>query len=360
MDGHEEPLEKLSHLVHTHLLWLMIGSYAVAAFAPRPGLWVRDSAVGEIALFGSRTRMSLSMLMLAALLLNAGLGVQWDKIRAMLRSPNLLGAGLAANLLIPIAFILVVSRAMVGWHNADEIQNILVGLALVASMPIAGSSTAWAQNADGELTLSLGMVLFSTLLSPVTTPLALHSVGLMATGDYAEDLHELAAGSTGMFLAVCVLAPSLIGIGIRRGIGDARYVAAKPRLKLINSVILLVLNYSNASVSLPQAVADPDPDFLAVTVGIVVALCVIAFTAGWSVSWLLNATKAQRISLMFGLGMNNNGTGLVLASMALADHPRVMLPIIFYNLIQHLIAGVVDRLTSRMGRDRSDAGEGGD
>ena len=29
----------------------------------------------------------------------------------------------------------------------------------------------------------------------------------------------------------------------------------------------------------------------------------------------------------------------VLASMALADHPRVMLPIIFYNMIQHLVAG---------------------
>ncbi len=50
---------------------------------------------------------------------------------------------------------------------------------------------------------------------------------------------------------------------------------------------------------------------------------------------------------MFGLGMNNNGTGLVLASMALANYPRVLLPIIFYNLVQHLIAGVVD---FRMGR----------
>jgi bile acid:Na+ symporter, BASS family len=347
MDGHERTLDRLSHLVHTHLLWLMIGSYAIAATAPAVGLWIRDVSVGEVALFGSKMRVSLSMLMLAALLLNAGLGVQWEKIREMLRSPRLLGAGLLANLLIPIAFILVVSRAMVGWHNADEIQNILVGLALVASMPIAGSSTAWAQNADGELTLSLGMVLFSTLLSPLTTPLALHSVGLMASGDYAEDLHELAAGGTGMFLAVCVLAPSLAGIVVRRAVGDARYAVARPRLKLINSVILLVLNYSNASVSLPQAVADPDPDFLAVTVVIVVALCAIAFAAGWWVSRLLKATPAQRTSLMFGLGMNNNGTGLVLASMALADHPRVMLPIIFYNLVQHLIAGVVDRLTCR-------------
>jgi BASS family bile acid:Na+ symporter len=355
MDGHEGLLNELSHFVHKHLLWLMIGSYAIAACSPSLGLLIRDVRLGEIALFGSKTRISLSMLMLASLLLNAGLGVQWDKIREMLRRPGLLVAGLAANLMIPITFILVLSHVMAGWHNADEVQNILVGLALVASMPIAGSSTAWAQNADGELTLSLGLVLFSTLLSPLTTPIALHSVGLMATGDYAEDLHELAAGGTGMFLAFCILAPSLIGIGVRWAVGDARYAAAKPRLKLINCVILLVLNYSNASVSLPQAVVRPDLDFLIVTMGIVVTLCVLAFAAGWLVSWLLKATPAQQTSLMFGLGMNNNGTGLVLASMALADHPRVMLPIIIYNLVQHVIAGIVDRLNCRISARTSPA-----
>ena len=96
--------------------------------------------------------------------------------------------------------------------------------------------------------------------------------------------------------------------------------------------------------SLPQAVARPDPDFLAVTLAIVVGLCVLAFAAGWAIARLLRADRDQRTSLMFGLGMNNNGTGLVLASMALADHPRVMLPIIFYNLVQHLVAGAVDRI----------------
>jgi hypothetical protein len=36
----------------------------------------------------------------------------------------------------------------------------------------------------------------------------------------------------------------------------------------------------------------------------------------------------------------------VLASVALADHPRVMLPIITYNLVQHLVAGAVAFLLS--------------
>jgi hypothetical protein len=46
--------------------------------------------------------------------------------------------------------------------------------------------------------------------------------------------------------------------------------------------------------------------------------------------------------LMFGLGMTNNGTGLVIAAGGLAHIPAVMLPVIFYNLIQHVVAGCVD------------------
>jgi hypothetical protein len=34
--------------------------------------------------------------------------------------------------------------------------------------------------------------------------------------------------------------------------------------------------------------------------------------------------------------------------MALADHPRVLLPIIFYNLAQHLVAGSVAFLLGRV------------
>ena len=71
------------------------------------------------------------------------------------------------------------------------VKRLVVGLALVASMPIAGSSTAWSQNANGNLALSLGLVLLSTLSSPVTTPLALHAVGWMATGPCAKELHAL-------------------------------------------------------------------------------------------------------------------------------------------------------------------------
>lgn len=328
-------LASLSHAVHRRFIWLLVASYIVAALLPGPGLAVRSLSWQSV---------SLPMLMLGFLLFNAGMGVELAELKKLRRDPLSLVLGLLANLVIPIAYIGAVMLTMRLWHNPDEVQNILVGLALVASMPIAGSSTAWSQNANGNLALSVGLVLGSTFLSPLTTPIALHCVGLMTTGDYSEDLHELAGSGTGWFLLVSVIIPSLAGILCRRMLSQQRLAIARVYLKLANSAILLFLNYSNAAVSLPQAFRSPDLDFLAVTITITLLLCVAAFLAGWGIARLRNAEQTDQIALMFGLGMNNNGTGLVLASMTLADHPNVLLPIIFYNLVQHLVAGTVDHL----------------
>ncbi len=351
MDHRQPLLSRLAHVVHQRFLWFVVASYCLAALFPSPGLWMRNVSFAAIHPTDEPTQISLSMLMLAWLLFNAGLGVQTGNLHGLLRRPLVLIVGLVANLVIPVAFIAGVTEGMSCWHNPDEVQNLLVGLALVVSMPIAGSSTGWSQNTNGDLALSLALVLFSTFLSPVTTPLALHSVGWMATGDYADHLHALASSGTGGFLATSVLLPSLAGICVRRIVGEARSASAKPLLQLLNAVNLLVLNYTNAAISLPQTVADPDWDFLAVTLGLVVGLCLIAFVSGWLIARMVGADSDQRTSLMFGLGMNNNGTGLVLASMALGDHPRILLPIIFYNLVQHLVAGVVAHWLRRDGLD---------
>src|SRR5262249_15834881 len=185
----------VSGFIHSRFIWLLLSSYLVAGFFPEPGLALRGVSVGTV---------KLPVLMLGFLLFNAGLGVEISELRRLWKSPGPLVVGLAANLVIPIAYIWGLAHTMQIWHNLDEVQNILVGLALVASMPIAGSSTAWSQNANGNLALSLGLVLGSTLLSPLTTPLALHAVGLMARGEYARELHALASGGAHAFLAVAV------------------------------------------------------------------------------------------------------------------------------------------------------------
>ena len=344
MPSYKNPVIAVVELTHRFFIWVIIGAYGVAAFAPMFGLWIRNEELGSVTVLGRLLVVSLPPLMLALLLFNAGLGVRIQELKKLLKKPFVLLGGLFGNLAVPLAFILGLSLVLKFWHNVEEGQQILVGLALVAAMPIAGASTAWAQNANGNLALSLGLVLLTTTLSPLLTPLVLHAVGYLTIADYSEDLHELASHSVVTFLEIWVILPSLLGILTQWVMGEHRMTATKPYLKLTNFGVLVLLNYSNASLSLPKAFSHPDIDFLAIILLIVVALCLTAFASGYLLARFFQIDRNDRASLMFGLGMNNNGAGLVLASMALPDHPQVMLPIIFYNLVQHLVAASVDRV----------------
>lgn len=346
MEVTEGPLARIAGILHQRLLWLLIAAYALAGLAPVAGLWMRSASLGTAELFGQPVTASLPSLLLSVLLFNAGLGIEPARLRELLGKSGLLVGGLLANLVVPLAFILVVSATLTFWHNPTEVQCILVGLALIASMPVAGSSTAWSQNANGDLALSLGLVVGSTVLSPLTTPAVLHTVGWVAEGTFAQCLHRLAAGGTSNFLVAFVMAPSLLGILTRCLLGGGPLKRSKPGLKIVNSAILLLLCYANAAIALPQTFANPDWDFLGVMLVIVTSLCVLGFAAGLMLAAWFGADTNRRASLMFGLGMTNNGTGLVLATTALAHLPDVMLPVIFYNLVQHVVASVAARLLS--------------
>jgi len=342
MDVTDGPIARLAAFLHHRLLWLLVAAYALAGVAPEAGLWLRSANLGTASLFGQGTVLSLPSLMLALLLFNAGLGVEPDRLRNLFRTSGVLVAGLAANMLVPLVFIAGLSITLSLWHNPTEVQYILVGLALIASMPVAGSSTAWSQNANGDLALSLGLVVGSTVFSPLTTPAMLHAVGWVAEGTFADCLHRLAASGTSSFLFAFVMAPSLLGIFTRCLLGGGPLKRAKPGLKVVNSATLLLLCYANAAVALPRTFANPDWDFLAVMLVIVTSLCLVGFAAGFALSAWFGADAGRRASLMFGLGMTNNGTGLVIATTALGHMPDVMLPVIFYNLVQHVVAAFAD------------------
>jgi BASS family bile acid:Na+ symporter len=328
------------------MVWLLLGSYAAGALVPSLGVAMRDvSMTARLPGIGTILE-TLPMLMLGFLLVVAGLGVNLRELRQGLRI-RLLLVGLAVNTSYPIAFAALAAIPLLSWHSTGEAQSILVGLAMIGAMPIAGASTAWAQNAEGNVALSLGLVLASTVLSPVLTPLGLDAIGQLTHGDYSEDLHELARGGSRAFVVLAVVIPSVLGLALRAALGDRCVLHALPVLKAMNLVVLLVLSYSNAALALPKLIARPDWDFIVLTFAITATMCAGAFAAGWGIARSLRAVRADRIALTYGVGMSNNGAGLVLAASALSDHPLVLPPIILYNLVQQIVAGAVDALRRR-------------
>jgi BASS family bile acid:Na+ symporter len=337
MVGRNGVLGRANGWLHGHFLSLLVGTYLLAAVWPWAGAAIRHTVVQDTGVAGT---ISLPMVFLAFLLFNAGLAADATDLGGVVRRPVALLAGVAATVTVPVAVVAGLAAVLGWWHDPDEARCLIAGLGIVAAMPVAGSSAAWSQHAGGSAALSLGLVVASTVLSPLTTPLALAAVGPMDAGGTAPGLF---GPGTVTFLLVSVVIPSVAGMVVRRLIGPTAVARVQPGLKAAGTLVLLVLCYANATASLPSVTAAPDWDYLALVAAAVVVLCGSGFAAGWAVARLVGADGSQERSLVFGLGMTNNGTGLVMAGAALSGVPAAVLPVLAYNLVQHLVAGAVSR-----------------
>jgi BASS family bile acid:Na+ symporter len=336
MDARHGRLAAVNHILHRHFLWLLLAAYALAAVAPDVG-----RAVGRTAADVAGARVPAPAAMLGFLLFAAGFGVRAEHLRGVARRPAALGAGFLAGVVVPVVVVAAFAPVLTHWHDPAEATAVLAGLAVVAAMPVAGSSAGWSRAADGDPALSVGLVVASTLLSPVTTPLALRAAAAAGAG---EEVGRLAgAGGAGAFLAGCVVLPVALGLAARWAVGGKRADAAGPALKGASSVVLLALCYTNAAGCLPAVVANPDWDFLALAVVAAGVLSGAAFAAGFGVARAVRADPPGRAALVFGVGMANNGAGLSLAAGGLAAFPAALLPVVAANLVQHLLAGLAGR-----------------
>ena len=69
--------------------------------------------------------------------------------------------------------------------DSSEVEIIIQSMALIIAMPIAGASTAWSQNGSGNIALSLGLAILSTVISPITTRIAMGFVRYLFLGSAA-------------------------------------------------------------------------------------------------------------------------------------------------------------------------------
>lgn len=329
---------------------LVIFAYIFAALTPDTGSWIKNYSFGSLTVIHQSFSFSLSAIMLAILLFNAGLGIKLNDLKTLSEYKKPLLLGVIGNAIISFTFLTLLSLITRYLNDQARSHDILVGIAVVASMPIAGSSTAWSKTAGGNLPLSLALVLLTTILSPILTPITLHSVGYQIYGAYSDELHNLAGGAVILFLITWVIIPSILGVLIRLITKHSFYLIIDPYLNLINIRMLLLIIYSNASVYLPELISNPDLKFIALALMSAATLCFSMFFAGFQISRIFSLPRSETASLTFGLGMNNNGGSLVLASTELHSHPRVMLPIILYILLQHISAAYTDRIISNMNR----------
>ena len=335
---------RLAHLVRRHFLWLLLGCYAGATWWPKPGLILRQWISLPSGLID--LPLSLPLLLLALMLFCAALLTDWSQLRSVLQHPLVLGLALLAVWLGP-ALLVWAAGFVLPWAVADQATTgLLVGLALVAAMPVANSSVGWTQSGDGNLALGLALVVLSISLSPLVTPLLLRLLAMSLSPSEQAYCEALVNRFSGLFFIMWVILPTAAGLVCRYLLTAERVARVGHWITLASAAALLLLNYVNSALALPE-VADLSTALLLTTTLLAIALSAVGLFIGWALARFLQLSDMTRTALLFGLSMKHTGLALVLAAVVLASEPPAILMIVLATLIQHLLAAFVQWFLQR-------------
>ena len=334
----ENGIATLVAWIHSHFLWLLVASYLVAAVAPGPGLWLRGFAWGN----PYAGEVTAPMLLLALLLFCAAAVVEWQQVWHLFERPTAMVVSVIATWLVPCVFVSVLGGLVVNLLSAEIAGGMIVGLALVAAMPVANSSVAWTQNSRGNVALGLGLIVLTIVLSPVATPQMLNLMGFALSEEATAQTQQLVQRFSGTFFIVWVILPSFAGMAVNRLVGAEAISRQRGTIRLVSALALLTLNYTNASLAMPQVFERNAPAIILVCACCAMALQLLGVATAWGVSRLLTLDRGSAVALTFAFSMKHTGLALVLAGEVLASEPRVILLIVLATLLQHIVAALVD------------------
>ncbi len=336
----EAAIDRVVEWLHHRVLWLLVGCYALAAVAPGPGLEIRNLSFR--AADGDTVRAP--MLLIALLLFCAAALIRWREAVHLLERPGLLAVSLAAVWVGPALFVALLGLTMPQMFWQASTSGMMVGLALVAAMPVANSSVGWTQTAEGNTAFSLALVVLSILVSPVATPQVLRLMGFALSPESTESISRVVTDFSGSRFIVWVILPSVGGMAAALLAGPDLVARARPWLRATTVSTILLLNYANASLAMPQLVAEESFATLVLPVTLATLISVVGLAVAAIVSRVALLPAQIRRALLFGLSMKHTGLALVLAGELLSGQPRVLLVIMLATLLQHLVAGSVTRL----------------
>ncbi|MGI9325449.1 MAG: bile acid:sodium symporter family protein [Pseudomonadales bacterium] len=320
------------------MLWLLVISYVLAGLVPGPGKVIRGLSLTRT----TGDEVTAPMLLLALLLFCGAAVVRWSQLRELMQRPGILLLGLVAIWIVPSLFVSLLGWVLPSLLGEYLTSGMLVGLALVAAMPVANSSVAWCQNAQGNVALSLGFIVLTIVLSPVATPQMLNLMGLSLSEQETQQCELLVTRFSGTFFIVWVILPSLAGMIFNWLVGLEWIDRLRGILRMVSAATLLTLNYANASLAMPDAFDEQAPKTILLSSLLAVILSALGIASGWLLSRLLSVEAASTTALMFGFSMKHTGLALVLAGHVLHTEPRVILMIVLATLLQHVVAGMAD------------------
>lgn len=204
--------------------------------------------------------------------------------------------------------------------------DLAVGVILVGCCPGGTASNVITYIAGGDVSLSVGMTIVSTLLAPIMTPLLTYwlagawvDVSLMA-----------------MILSVVkvILIPVLLGIAVHRLLGA--------RMKKISSLVPLISVVAIVMI-IAGIVANNVEKILTcglLVLGVVILHNFLGLALGLLISRLFRVDYDKTTAIAIEVGMQNSGLAVSLATANFAANPLATLPGAIFS-VWHNISGSI-------------------
>jgi bile acid:Na+ symporter, BASS family len=241
--------------------------------------------------------------------------------------------------LLVCLMILHIWMPLVAWGAGSAFFHndayTITGLTMAFVIPTGIVSFMWVSLYQGNIALTLSIILLDTFLSPFVVPLTLH---LLVGANVKFDTWGMMRG-----LGWMVVLPSLAGMALNQWTGGRVKASLGPKLAPFSKMGLIMVVSINASVVAPY--------FKHVTwksAGIALTVLAVAATGyfwGWLASRRMKSELGVTVAMTFNSGMRNISAGTVLAATYFA--PAVVFPVMVGTLFQQILASTYAHMLSR-------------
>lgn len=250
-----------------------------------------------------------------------------EDMKAAFKKPLFIVAYVIASFLIMPLFAQLISKTLFS-------NSIIVGSGynLVRAVPTAVVGSVWATMFNGNLAVSLAILLIDTLLAPAITPFMLK----IYTGTAVQ------LDTFGMMKSLCfmVVIPFILGIIFNHFFKKQIKETIGPITNPISKILFFVEIIINVSQVSQRIVSEASWDYALVIVAALI-LSVLGFLTGHMVSRVIRLQKKEDVSITFAVALRNTNAALVLAIGFLPE--LAALPIIFSIVIQQTLAAIMGK-----------------
>lgn len=293
---------KISSFLSQHIAELIIITSAIAFFSPKGFLWIPP----------------YTATLLGAAMFGMGLTIKREDFQVVFSRPKEVFSGcvLQYTIMPLVAYMLAIVMQL----DTD----IALGVILVGCCPGGTSSNVIAYIAKGDVPLSVGMTIASTLLAPLATPFLVYAL--------AGAWVEVSFMAMVMSVVKVVLVPVLAGIALNSIFPSTvqKLVKIMPAISVI-AIVLIV----------DGIVAANAAKIMSCAMVVIIAVILhngLGMLLGQLMAKFMKVSYDKQTSIAVEVGNQNSGLGLVLATANFAANPLATLPGAIFS-VWNLIAG---------------------